>query len=149
MVQANRSDREVIASLIETLDSAETPQALAANQPRMVPIKNTDADEIQNVVEDVFESQLRGSMGEGGRRSSRGPLSPRLSVDRTSNSLVIRAPSPLADEIEQFAKTLDEAAGDDPSRRLRIVPLQKLSSDSVQDALDVILRDRSYRRGYD
>ena len=67
-------------------------------------------------------------------------LTPHLSVDRITNSLVIKAPSPLIDEIEQLATTLDEAAGEQRERGLRIIPLQKTNARHVHAALETIIK---------
>jgi hypothetical protein len=64
-----------------------------------------------------------------------------LSVEATTNSLVVMASDPLVEEITRVVNTLDEAAGSDPSRNVTIVPLKKASSERVQKALDVILKN--------
>jgi hypothetical protein len=147
MVQGSRVDRETIAGLIRALDVDRGD----ADKPRLIPIRNVDAGEVAEVIRDVFRSQLSGSVTSRSRssrssvrRSSRN--APSVAVDEATNSLVVMAASPLLEEILELVETLDQNAGENPARQLRIIPLQKASSARVQEALDRILRSSSSRR---
>jgi type II secretory pathway component GspD/PulD (secretin) len=120
---ATRADRATIESLIKVLDTSEVPESLAADRMHLIPIKNTSAARIEQILRDMFRNQVEA-----------------LSVEATTNSLVVMASDPLVEEITRVVNTLDEAAGSDPSRNVTIVPLKKASSDRVQKALDVILK---------
>jgi hypothetical protein len=144
VVRANRPDRAMIEELIEVLDTPEAPESLAARQPKLIGVKNTRATQIEEVLKRVFHAQLNAArQGRSGARSS--VFAPRLSVDEVSNSLVLSAPEPLFTQISRLIATLDEAAGDDSARALRIISLKKLNASRVQKAIDAAL-DRPTRR---
>ncbi|MBN2476468.1 MAG: hypothetical protein JXB62_17775 [Pirellulales bacterium] len=139
LVQGSRSDRAKIEHLLTILDTDEVPQTLATRQPKMIPIKNTKASRIEQVIREMFGTQL--SSRAAGARSMPSWLSSQMTVDEITNSLVVKAPSPLIDDITSLAETLDEAAGEDPSRGLKLIPLKRANAKRIQQALDVIIQD--------
>ncbi|GEM_PF-2248100 len=152
LVQASRADRALIESLLKVLDAPQLPEAAQANQPRIIPVRNADAARVEEVVRSVFRAQLnpptvRASPWGGYRQVAPGPTTPQLTVDPTTNSLVVRGPPALVNQIEEFIKQLDETAAQDPSRRLILIPLEKLNATRVERALEEIIR-RSRWRGY-
>ena len=62
-----------------------------------------------------------------------------LDVDLTTNSIVMRAPRQLGEEIEEFVTELDEQAKDGGKRNISLVPLKSMSSKQVQDALRMLM----------
>jgi len=126
---AGRADRAAIEALIKVLDTSEPPDSLAADRMHLIPVKNTDASRIEQILRDMFRNQVEA-----------------LSVETTTNSLVVMASAPLVEEIKRVVNTLDEAAGSDPSRSVSIIPLKKASSERVEKALDVILKGAAGRR---
>jgi type II secretory pathway component GspD/PulD (secretin) len=146
MVQGSRVDRETIEGLIQVLDSGQSE----ANKPQIIPVINVEAEEVADVVRDVFRSQLtatstsRSSTSTSTSRSSR-RLLPSVTVDAATNSLIVMAPAPLLEEIKELVNSLDQAAGENPARQVKIIPLTKASSTRVQEALDKILRSGSSR----
>jgi type II secretory pathway component GspD/PulD (secretin) len=146
LVQGSRTDRAKIENLLKVLDTAEVPETLAGNKPKLVPIKNTEADRIEQVIRDIFKTQLSSRSGSAALPSW---LSTELSVDEVTNSLVVMAPSPLVDEIIELAERLDQAAGEDPARELKIIALKKINAERAIEALERIRtsgRSRSRRR---
>lgn len=142
VVQGSRTERDTIENLIRALDSPELPEAVAANRPTLLPIENTDAQEIAIVVRQTFASQLRPV----GQSSA---LTPQVTADDLTNSLVIKAPAPLREEITALAKQLDEGAVKNPSRQMKIISLKNTNARAVEEALDQILQQRPrYRRSY-
>lgn len=162
VVHASRNDRETIEELLRILDSADIPESLASNKPKLVPVKNTSAERIEDILRDVYRGQLTAG---GGRRpipvpsgvspqvaaaiqqanaASGGPLLT-LGVDEASNSILVMAPITLSNEIEQLIAELDIASIGDSSRSLRLIPLEKTNSKRVRAALDLLLEDA--RRG--
>jgi type II secretory pathway component GspD/PulD (secretin) len=122
------------------LDSGEVPEALAGQTPNLVPIKNVSADQIAEVIRSVFKSQMSPpTTGQGGRRSAALPV-PQVAVDEGTNSLVVMATSPLLEQIIELAKKLDEDAGNNPARRIKIIPLEKTDATRVERALQQILK---------
>jgi type II secretory pathway component GspD/PulD (secretin) len=144
LVQGSRADRSMIETLITVLDTDDVPNTFAARKPKMIPIKNVRASEIETTLRSIFSSQL-GSGGSGSAASA--GFRPQLAVDEVTNTLILAAPAPLLDEITDLAEMLDQKAGDDPAKGLRIIPLKKSNAGSVEKALDAIMRSSSgYRR---
>ncbi len=145
MVQGSRIDRETIESLIRVLDSSRAE----GDKPRIIPLRNVEADEVADVVREVFRSQMTPTSSSRSRSSTssvRRRMTPSVSVDNATNSLIVMAPAPLMEEILELVNTLDQTAGENPARRLKIIPLTKVSSSRVQEALDKILSSGSTRR---
>ncbi len=126
---ANRTDRATIENLLKILDSAEVPESMAADRLHLIPIKNTSAVQMQAKLQDLFRGQVEA-----------------LSVEDVTNSVVVMAAEPMVEEIKAVVEVLDKAAGSESSRGVKIIPLKKASSERVEKALDIILRDTSRRR---
>lgn len=157
LVQASRTDRSTIEELLKILDSPELPEAIASNKPRLIAIKNADAEDIRDVIQTIFRARLTpvtvegGSYGYSSYRSSRAPspLTPQLTVDQATNSLVVTGPPQLVEQIAELARMLDEAAANQPARQVKIIPLQKANAERIEEALQRVMRSRSsyyYRR---
>jgi type II secretory pathway component GspD/PulD (secretin) len=152
LVQGTRADRSKIEDLLRFLDTADVPEGVAANKPKLVPIKNTQAARVEQIIRSLFAAKLK-AQGSSGNGSS-GWFDPEMTVDEVTNSLIVMAPGPLAEEITKLAETLDEAALADRSRSVRIIPLKKTNVGRMEGALDMLLRSgggspsgRSYRSG--
>ncbi|MBN2295545.1 MAG: hypothetical protein JXM70_24155, partial [Pirellulales bacterium] len=146
VVKGNRADRETIESMVRILDAPESPESLQAKQPTLIPVKNTEASRVEQVVREVFSAQLSAISRNGshGSRSSR--WSPRVSVDTMSNSLIVVADQALLKQIEDLVETLDTAAGDESARGLKIISLQKANASRVEQALGAALQKTIKRR---
>ncbi len=143
-VQGNRADRDAVENLIRILDSDQAPQALAANKPKLIPVKHVDASQVAEVIRDTFRAQLGGSRtGRTPTTRTADPFAPQVAVDEATNSLIVMAASPLFEEIAQLVETLDEKAAEDPARRVKIISLEKANATRVQRALEQILRGGS------
>jgi len=142
VVHGNRADREEIGKLIEVFDSPELATSL---RPTMIPIANTKAERIEEVVREVFRADF--GFGRGRGTSS---LQAQLAVDEMTNSLVVMARGPLVEEVTRLAQSLDEAAGKSPARSLKIISLKNTNATRIEEALDTLLQDsiRRYRRRY-
>ena len=68
-----------------------------------------------------------------------------LNADQTTNSIVMRAPRQLAEEIEEFVYELDESAQDGGTRSISLVPLKDMNTREVQDALQMLMGGGRYR----
>lgn len=158
IVHAGRSDREVIAELIEILDSPDLNEAFSINQPVIVPVKNTDAERILRILNSVYRSQL--SSG-GGRRqipipdgvssdlasmlqqinaSTSGPILT-LGVDAITNSIIILAPPQLRDQVRATIEQLDRNVEIEPGEEIEIIQLQKTNPVRIQRALDLLFKE--------
>ena len=69
LVQGSRIDRDAVEGLLRVLDSGEVSEALSAYKPTLIPIENIDADQVEEVIRDVFRSRLTPSSREGSSRS--------------------------------------------------------------------------------
>ena len=162
VVYGSRTDRASIESLLEALDSSEIPDSKVSNRPKRVAIKNGSAVQIEQVLRLVYKTQLTTG---GGRKElpippglapeiaatlqqmnamNSGPLLA-LSVDETTNSIVIMAPQAIADQVTSLIEELDEAALTDNSKGMTIIPLQRMNSTRTQKVLNLIL-EKSRRR---
>ncbi|MBL8872883.1 MAG: hypothetical protein JNK90_24100, partial [Planctomycetaceae bacterium] len=116
VMYGGNADRTVIEELLSVLDSDELINQLQLEQPTLLSVENTDAQRVIDVLEDVYANQLR---SDGGRKpltipegisadvatilqqinaETVGPLLT-LGVETTSNSIVMRAPAELSEEI--------------------------------------------------
>jgi hypothetical protein len=161
IVRANPTDTETIRQLLEILDRPGSPEeVLAQPKPRLIPVSNTQAEEIAEVVREVYQENLaagssrgrppspvdviqalRGSRGRGG--SSRGSTEQvekmSLGVDVRTNSLVVSAPDPLFQEVKQLVEQLDAAALGSSSQTMQVVTLKKSNAEKVQEALESLV----------
>ena len=152
LVQGSRADRAMVEELIRLLDTPQIPEAVRANQPRIIPLRNMDASRAEEVVRNVFRAvftppQPRYTPWGTTRQPTLGVLTPQLAVDTTTNSLIISGPTSVVDQIAEFVERLDQTAAEDPARQLMIIPLQKLNAPRVQRAIQELI-PRSYYRRY-
>ncbi len=121
---ASRADRATVEALLKVLDSGQVPENLGADRLTLIPVKNTSAERIAQIMREMYKSQADA-----------------FSVEQTTNSLVVMAPTALVEEIGRVVQTLDKAAGSESSRGLKIVPLKKINVNRMQKALDILLRE--------
>jgi len=159
IVQANPSDTDTVERLLEILDQKESPvEVLARAKPRPIPLYNTVADEVAEIVREVYQDRIstssRGrqpspqemfeamrSRGRGG--SSRGTTQDAqkmsIGVDARTNSLIVSAPEALFEEVRDFVEGLDEAAMGSSNETLKVVTLKKTNTEAVQQALETLV----------
>ena len=132
VVRGSKTDRSTVGSLVQILDVEQPAAEIAGLEPTLIAVKNTGADEVAQIVEDVFRAQLRA------RNSSRssGRLSPSIAVNEQSNSVVVRAQEPLLGQIKDLITSLDEAAEAENARGLKLIQLKHVNAYRVQEALD-------------
>ncbi len=163
VVYAGRNDRAVIEQLLEVLDTDQVPDSLATNRPLRVPVKYTDAFGIEAVLRDLYQTQLSSGarvkpipVPSGASRdvaaviqqintAAAGPLMT-LGVDEATNSIVVMAPRPLAEEVSQLVGELDQAALHDSSRAVKVVKLDSVGAQQVKQVLDQLIRDATQRQ---
>lgn len=163
LVYGSASDRATVEEMLDVLDSPDIPESLTTERPKMIPVKNLPANTVLSVLESVYKTQLstrRGlrpvtipvgisremtSMLELLNATANAPLLT-LDVDETTNSIVMRGPRQLCEEIEGFIQELDEQAKDGGKRNISLVPLKGMNSDQIEDALQLLMRGGRYRR---
>lgn len=167
IVQANPADLDMIEELLKILDQRDSPEdVLAAAKPRLIPVKNTQAQEVAEIVRQVYQDRMvagpnapqrppspqeffqmiRGMAGRrgglGGRRGTTEDT-PKMSigVDARTNSLVVVAPDNLFQEVKALVEELDQAAAGESNEALEVVTLQRTNSEAVRRALVAMMGD--------
>jgi len=135
-VQGTKSDRDEVEQLLRTLDVARLP-GLALLEPTMIPIKNTNAFRIQQLVYQAFQTQLASTRMPGGG-------SGQIGVDVITNSLMVVAPEGLTEDIRSFVEEQDLRIAEEPAEQLHLIELEKVNSARMYEALQSILRMSSY-----
>ena len=164
--------RQLIEEILRVLDQQNSPQEVAV-QPKtiIIPVKNTQAEEIANILRSVYQDRLvtaasanrgpspqeiiqllrgggRGGPGGGGRNQPQEEVQ-RMSigVDVRTNSLIISAPEKLLSEVRQLVEQLDQKAATDSEETTQVVTLQRASPESVRTALSALLGSGVQIRG--
>ena len=148
IVRASPVDLVNVKELIDSLDlSPPTDKA-----PRIIPLKQADADEVLAVVKEVFKDYMLPGTGPpinvpGVRNPAAGRArtsAVSVDVDPRSNSLIVAAPEAILKDIEELVKGLELAAAD-TQKSYRVVPIHNTSPQDVRNALEVLL-DRQLQR---
>ncbi len=158
IVHGSRTDREVVARLLETLDSPDLPNILL-NQPVIVPVRNTDANRLLTILNSLYRTQL--SSG-GGRKqvaipegiapevatvlqqvnaATSGPVLT-LGVDNVTNAIIVMAPQQLRDQVRTTIEQLDRAVALEPGDQIEIIKFQGSNPQRIQKALDMLLKEK-------
>ena len=67
--------------------------------------------------------------------ANRGPILT-LDMDATTNSMIMRAPPELREEIRKFAMELDQRGADYSNRSVRVIQLRQGKSEIIREALE-------------
>ncbi len=156
LVYGSIADRDAIEQMLDVLDGMDIPDSLNTPRPRMIPVKNLPARTILSTLETVYKTQLTARAGVRPMTIPQGlsfemtsmlqllnaaaeaPLLT-LDIDETTNSIVMRAPRPLGEEIEEFVEELDIQAKESGTRNISLVPLKSMNSEQLQDALRLLM----------
>ena len=137
LVKGTRADRQTIEGLLEIIDTAEMAESVAAAyEPKMIPIKHTDASRVMQMIQTVYRSYFQTT-------ASNSNFTPQLAVDEITNSLVVKAPPHILEDITEFAESLDKAADENAAESLRVIPLKKANAMRAQEMLNALLRGGS------
>lgn len=155
VVRGPQTERTAIRELLEVLDSPQFIGLFASPPPVYVPVLNTEATRIEQILRSVYSAQLsRGggrppitipsgvsteisTMLEQINASVSGPLL-QLSVDEVSNAIVMRAPPELSKEVRGFIEQVDTQATTSRSRGVRVVPLSETNADKIRQLLESV-----------
>ena len=155
VIGGNKADRKIIEELLGVFDSKDLIDRLQQITPTIIPIASASADTISDLVRDVYKSQLTSGAGrdpldipEGVssevatilqqiNAQTSGPLLT-MSVDKTSNLIVLRGPNELTNEIKSFIDKIDQQASDGPSRRIQVLKLESTNSKNLEKALKIL-----------
>lgn len=157
IVYASRADRARIEQLLEILDSEKYEDTRRSFQTEVVPLQYASAARVEDVIQGVYSAEQRS----GGPRSNiaipkgvptnvasvlrqinAAASSPLLTVEvqADTNSLVIKAPQELLDEVKALVQRLDEASRTTRARGITLLPLKKANSSRVMRILNDVLR---------
>ncbi len=156
IVYAGRSDRERIEQLIQVLDIENIPDTKRAFQTKVIPLIYANAARVERLIQGIYRPQMTAG---GSRRNVTIPKgvppelatvlrqinaaasSPLLTVEvqAETNSLIVKAPQSLLEEIEELVTSLDDSARTTRSKGITLVPLKKTNSRRVMQILNGIL----------
>ena len=160
IVYGRPSDLEVMEQLLRVIDQESSPEDVRLSpKPRFIPIENVGANEVAQVLRQVYASRLsadpsqarqptpeefvrllRGGQGGSRSRDSKAEEAKMtLGVDNKSNSLIVSAPDVLFEEVKALAKQLD-IAGSQTDDQIEIVRLKRGNASSVQRSLAALLK---------
>ncbi len=156
IIYGNRADRRRLEPLLDALDS-ESFSHSQAFQTRLVTLKYSSASRIHSMLRGIYRTQMtsgnvrrRLSIPSGVpadvaavlRQINATASSPLLIIEPQSetNSLLIKAPPQLLEEVASLAMELDEAVHARPASGVTLVPLEKASSERVMRILSRILK---------
>ena len=139
IVEATPADLDNLEQLLKILDREGSPeQNTIEPKPQIIPVRNTQASDVAEIVKQVYPDRLAGAAGArqptpqefiqlltagrgggrrggggGGRRGQQEEL-PKLSigVDTRTNSLIVSAPDKLVQRRETLVEELDHSAAD-------------------------------------
>ncbi len=163
IVQANPKDTEMIEELLKILDQEKGPEPVAVQpKARVIPVINTAAEDIAELLREVYTDRLIGGAGAGqrpptpqefiqmlrggggGRAGGRGSTQldiqqkMAIGVDTRNNAIIVVAPDQLFQEVEQLVKQLDAAAAES-NQTIRVVNLRNANPAAVQQALSALM----------
>ena len=138
IVRASAEDHKRIESLLKDLDVAQTSQYAV----RLIPLQNADPEEVENVLERVFDSGTRDRWG----RSS-GRESVVIEANADARMVAVRADDETFEKIKTLVERLDEAStGTDLAPTL--IPLKFAQAAAIAEAVsDAFQAGRAGRRG--
>ena len=126
---AGRSDRTTIENLLDVLDSAEIAQPLAFDRLHFIPVENTPADRMAQLLQELYGTQVGA-----------------ISVEENTNSLIVMAAPTMvrAPQAGRREARRGRGGGIGPDRGDHLAA--QLSSDRVEAALSTLLDPASRPR---
>ncbi|HTQ38106.1 MAG TPA: secretin N-terminal domain-containing protein [Pirellulales bacterium] len=165
IVQASPADIDTIDQLLRVLDQNDSPEDVSlVTRPRMIPVYNTTADSVADVIKQLYADRLNGAAGQqrqmnpqdfimamrGGRggRGNQGDQQeelPKMSigVDERNNALVVDAADPLFNEVKELVTQLDQPSTEE-RETTRLVTLKATSPESMKTMLLSVLGDQAH-----
>lgn len=172
IVRAGPTDVELIEELLKILDQLESPEdILAQPKPRLVPVYNTQADEIVEVLKQVYADRIGASSSSGSGGGAAGGVPPFVAMMRgmrgpRAGGQASSSVSRSSDETQKMSLGVDartnsvivsapeplftevkelieqlDIAAVESNETMRVVTLQKASLTAVEDALSSLMGD--------
>ena len=163
IVQATPADLDLIEQLLKVVDQLDVPESTVNPRPRLIPIRNTSATQIADILREVYSERMaganrqrqptpeefmqmlrggRGGAQGGNRRNAAETQKISIGIDTRTNSLIVSAPQALYEEIEQLVQTLDHATAES-NTAIRVVTLKRSNPEMVQKALSAIVGEKA------
>ncbi len=155
IVRAKPSDLDTVEQLLRVLDQRVGPEEVEADsRPRLIPVFNVQAQEIAAVVQQIYQDRMAGGpsvmspqdmikmIRGNGTNVDQQIQKMSIGIDQRSNSLVVRAPDPLFEEVKVLVAELDQSDLSSPEIT-RVVSLRHTNSAAVQKALTSVLGDQA------
>lgn len=156
IVYGGRTDRDRIEQLLEILDTEKLPDSGRIFKTQVIPVKHADAGKLETVITGIYRTEMTAG---GTRRAIQIPAgidssvanvlrqinaassAPLLTIEVQSetNSLVIKAPQNLIDELSELVTQLDESAATNRARGVTLVPLKQTNTRRVMRILNDVL----------
>lgn len=158
IVYARPEDIDMVFRLLQILDQRIGPTEVEAEGvARLIPVVNSSASQVAEVVKQIYSNRLEGGGGGqpspedliralrnagpgGGGADAQEPAKMAIGVDTRSNSLVVRAPDALFNEVRTLVEQLDTVQLDSV-QATQIVSLKHSNPEAVKEALGTILGD--------
>ena len=128
VVSAPKEKHELIAKVITELDEAQDADKVAVKVYRLT---NADAGTVATALQSTLERSVGG--GGGGRGQAGGAGQIRISADRSSNTLVVRASAEDHEKIAKLILEMDTAPTDQFA--VRLIPLSNADATTVAQVL--------------
>ena len=135
IVRGTKRDRVIVAEMIDELD---VPDPIY--MPEHVYVKNTDPLKVFQELMTVYGRVI------GMTRLPNG-LKPTVTVDRLTDAIVIQGPDELVQTLKQYIEETDKRLAEQPSKRIHVVPLEKVNSTMVNMAIQQLYR-KDYQQYY-
>jgi len=156
IVYAGRTDRERIEQLIQVLDIENIPDTKRAFQTKVISIVYADAARVERLIQGIYRPQMTAGGSPRNvtipkgvppelatvlRQMNAAASSPLLTleVQAETNSLIVKAPQSLLEEIEELIASLDDSARTTRSKGVTLIPLKKTNSRRMMQILNGIL----------
>lgn len=153
------NDRRTIEQLLKVLDTQEIPLANnRLNQARIVRVENVEADQVMDVLQSVYRTQLRPDqppriqipagvsveVAVALREVNAAAAAPLLTleVDQATNSIIVLASERLGSEVESLIQRLDQENKEGNTRAIRVIALENANTERIEQALERMLRNR-------
>jgi hypothetical protein len=132
------------------LDQRAGPEDVEAEaEPRPIPVYNTTAAEMAQMVQQLYQDRMAGpgavmspqemmKMIRGGNNVDQQLQKMSIAVDARNNLLVVRAPDALFQQVKAMVNYLDQSVNDSP-QITKVVSLKNTNSAAVQQALASML----------
>ncbi|HUP79599.1 MAG TPA: secretin N-terminal domain-containing protein [Pirellula sp.] len=155
IIGGNRADRKIVEELLAVFDSEDLLDTLQQISPSVVQLQAASAKNVASILQDVYKSQLSSGAGREPVRipegvsdevatvlqqinaQQTGPLLT-VSVDDSTNSIVLRGPPSLTTEVRTFIEKLDQQSSTSSARRVQVLRLESTNTKNLEKALNLL-----------